>query len=496
MTSVAASPQALRQQTVRGGLAKLGAQAVNAALRIGSLILMARLLTPADFGLVAMVTTAVGVLNLFRDLGLSTASIQRAEVSHEQLSTLFWINVLVGAVLSCMTAAAGPLISLFFKEPRLTSISFWFSISFLINALGIQHAALLQRQMRFTALAAIESLSLFISILVGLVMANAGAGYWSIVGATLAAPVIYSSAVWCITGWLPGRPRHDAGVTSMVKMGGMVTFNGLVIYLAYNFEKILLGRFWGADALGIYGRAYQLINIPTENLNAAVSPVALSTLSRVKGDRARLRSHFLKIYAVLVSLTFPITVTCALFADDIIFVMLGPHWSQAAPIFRLLAPTTLIFGLINPLWPLLVAEGLMGRSVKLSFVIAPLVIAAYAFGLRWGPTGVATAFSVAMSLWLVPHIMWCVHGTAVSFKDVAKCIARPLVAALVAAAVSGGLAFGLLQSPSPILRLSLGLTTMMATYLGLLLYCMGQWTVYSQIIRDLRGRLPSLSPAR
>ena len=134
----------------------------------------------------------------------------------------------------------------------------------------------------------------------------------------------------------------------MLRFGGTITLNGLVVYVAYNLEKVLLGRFWGPDALGIYGRAYQLINIPTDNLNSAIGGVAFSALSRLQNDPVRLKSYFLKGYSLVISLTIPITIFCALFADDIVLVILGPKWTEAAVIFRLLTPTVLIFGMINP----------------------------------------------------------------------------------------------------------------------------------------------------
>ena len=167
----------------------------------------------------------------------------------------------------------------------------------------------------------------------------------------------------------------------MMRFGGTVTLVGLVVYVASNFEKVLLGRFWGVAALGIYGRAYQLINIPTDNFNSAAGEVAFSALSRLQDDRIRLRTYFLKGYSLVLAMTLPITIACALFADDMIVVFLGPKWMAAAPIFRLLAPTALVFAVANPLAWLVCSLGLVTRSLKMSLVIAPLMIAGYVMGL-------------------------------------------------------------------------------------------------------------------
>src|SRR5258708_10378461 len=145
----------------------------------------------------------------------------------------------------------------------------------------------------------------------------------------------------------------------MVRFGGTLTLINVVVYFAYNFEKVLLGRFWGADALGLYGRSYQLINIPTDNLNSAAGEVAFSALSQVRNDPSRLRNYFLKGYSLILALTIPITIAVALFADDLIFVLLGPKWRDSAEIFRLLSPTILVFALINPLAWLLHSLGMV-----------------------------------------------------------------------------------------------------------------------------------------
>ncbi len=476
----------LKENAIRGGFAKLCAQMANAMLQIGSLMILARLLSPSDFGLIAMVMSLVGVLNLFRDFGLSTATVQRTSVTDEQISTLFWINILVALTLTCVALVCAPLVAVFYHEPRLLLITTVLAFGFLINATGIQHSALLQRQMRFAVLALIETLSLLTGVAVGIGMAFLGVEYWALVGMTLTTPAIYSASVWFASGWIPGPPRRRAGIGSMVRTGGIVTANGLVAYAAYNLEKVLLGRFWGADALGIYGRAYQLINIPTENLNSAVGGVVLSVLSRVKEEPDRLRNYFLKGYSLLVAVTLPITAACALFSNDLIFVMLGPQWSEAAPIFRLLAPTILIFGMINPLWPLMLALGLLVRSFKMALVLAPLVMAGYLIGLPWGPKGVALGFSIAMTLWVVPHIAWGVHGTVVSLKDIMTSISRPLLSTIVASIPAAGVAFFLFESASPLLRLIVGILILVFVYVGMLLYVMNQRALYLDVIRGLK----------
>jgi PST family polysaccharide transporter len=478
----------LKERAVRGSLAKLLAQAANYALRIGSLVVMARLLNPKDFGLVGMVTAFTGVLNLFRDFGLSAATVQQVDVSEDQVSTLFWINLTFGTFLALSAAVLAPVAAAFYHEPHLVWITIALGTAFVFNAAGVQHSALLQRQMRFSALATIDVIGWVVSTSLGISMAVAGFQYWALVAASVSLPLVGSVCMWLATGWIPSRPRWGVGLRSMMRFGGGLTLTGLIIYVAYNFEKVLLGRFWGADAVGLYGRAYQLSNIPTDNLNSTVGEVAFSALSRIRNDPHRFRSYFLKGYSLVLALTIPITIAVALFAPELIFLLLGTKWKAAAPIFRLLAPTILVFAVINPIGWLIFSLGMIGRSLKVALVLAPLVICGYVVGLPYGPKGVALAYSTVMVLWVVPHIAWGLHGTVVSLSDIALAASRPLVSGIVAGALTLGVQFLWGQSLSPLPKLILGSAGLLGVYVAMLFYVMGQRSLYSRLFQDIVGR--------
>jgi O-antigen/teichoic acid export membrane protein len=480
----------LKTRAIRGGLAKVFSQGANFALRIGSLMVLARLLDPKDFGLVGMVTAFTGVLGLFRDFGLSAATIQRVEVTEEQVSTLFWINTLVGISLWILLVAASPFVAMFYREPRLLWVTMVLAVGFFLNAIGVQHSAMLQRQMRFTAIALIDVTALVTSVAVGIGMALKGFGYWSLVAMTVTAPFVTTILLWFASGWIPGPPRRKSETHAMMKFGGTITLNGLVVYVAYNLEKVLLGRFWGAQTVGIYGRAYQLISIPTDNLNSAVGEVAFSVLARVQNDASLLRSYFLKGYSMVLGLTVPITVACAIFGQDLISVVLGPKWKEAVPIFRLLAPTILMFAMMNPFSWLLFSMGWVKRSLRIALVIAPLAITAYLIGLPYGPKGVALAYSTAMTLWLVPHILWCIHGTNISFRDIFDVLKRPVISATVAAGVAYAVQFQYGQTLSPLARLIISCGVLFGIYAVMLLYVMGQKAFYIDLVRNLANRQP------
>lgn len=478
--------QSLKRKAIWSGIARLLNQGGTLVLRLGYLAVMARLLSPNDFGLVAMVGVITGIFDIFTSAGLSSATVQKDTISHQQISTLFWINILVGSVLALLCAASASLIVGFYQQPRLFWITLAVAPGFLINAAGVQHSALLQRELRYVALSAIDTLSQGTSVAVGITMAWHGYSYWALVVAALITPAINTVCCWIATGWIPGLPARGVGIRSMLNFGGTITLNGLVVYAGYNAEKVLLGRFWGADVLGLYTRAFQLINIPISSMNVAIGGVLFSALSRVQDDRARVRNFYLKGYSLLMAVTLPTTLFSALFAADIVAIVLGPKWSEAVIVFRLLTPTILVFSIINPTYWLLLAIGMQKRSLHIAFAIAPMVIAAYSIGIFYGPVGVAFSYSAVLSLGAWPLLIWCLHGTPVSLRDLLLAIKGPLLAGA-AATVAAFLAQHQLGAVSPLVRLMCGGGIMAIVYAWTLFVLMGRRDLYLDLLAGVRG---------
>jgi PST family polysaccharide transporter len=478
--------QDLKGKTVRSGLARVCALGAHFLLRMGSLMVLARLLGPKDYGLVGMVTAFTGILGVFRDFGLPSAAVQRTTVTEEQMSTLFWISTSLGALFALVTLAMAPAITAFYQEPQLFAVTSILASGFLVNAAGAQHTALLQRQMRFSALAIISIVSSIVGTGIAIGMAMAGYRYWALVAMSIITSLVATFGVWLSTGWIPARPRRNTGIRSMVHFGGTLTLNVLVAHVAYNAEKVMIGRFWGADAIGIYERGYQLVRIPTENLNSAIGEVGFSALSRLQGDPIRFRSYFLKGFSLVLGVTLPTTIACALFADDLVFCLLGPRWKDAAAIVRLLAPTIVIFAIINPLGWLTYSLGLVARCLKIALVFAPTIIVGCVIGLPFGPKGVAFAYSVVMTLWVFPFILWCVHGTPISFRDILRAVSQPLASGVLAGALAFGVVLICGQYFSPLPRLLLACSVIYVTFFGMLLFAAGQKSLYLDLLREFR----------
>ena len=479
----------LKRKSVVGGVAAVSGQGVRFVVQTATIMALARLLSPEDFGLQGMVVALTAFLGLFRDAGLGSATVQKHEITYEQTSTLFWINVAVGAILAALCAALAPLVVTFYHEPRLYWVVIVSGLAFLFNGLAAQHGALLQRGMHFVTQAKIDVLALAVSSAVGVVMALFGCRYWSLVGMAVTNSLVTMALFWSAVRWIPGPPRRRCGLRSMLHFGGLATCNGFVVFLAWNAEKILLGRFWGADALGLYGRAFQLVTLPVQQLNSAVGNVAFPSLSRIQHDAGRLARSFLKGYSVLISLTVPVTISCALFPDEIVRLVLGAKWMEAAPIFRLLAPVALVFAVANPLSWLVMSTGRAGRALSISVATTPLVIVGIVLGLSHGPKGVALGYSLAMTLLIIPIAAWSKHGTGITWADLWRATKPPFLSGLLAGAAGLLVTLTLEGSLPPMLYLMTGLAVVSAIYAWVLLIVMSQKHVYMDVLYQLLPRL-------
>lgn len=481
-------PSELKQKSVRGGAATILSQCVSMAVQIGTTFVLARLLLPTDYGLQSMVLTLTSFFSLFKDAGLSVATVQRETLTRDQISTLFWLNAVVGTLLAVLVAAAAPLLASFYRDPRL----FWLTIAsasiFFFNGLSVQHRALLDRSMRFGTNAKIDIFCSLGSAVVAVSMAALGCGYWSLICQNISLSLLGTIAVWVLMPWMPGRPRWTPELRSLVGFGGTVTLNSVVVYIAYNAEKVLLGRFWGTAPLGLYGRAYQLATLPIQQMIGAIHTVAFSTLSRMQGELERLQNAYLKSLSLIVSMTIPVVITTALFADEIVRVVLGTRWLEVIPVLRLLSPTALVLALINPFSWLLRATGRVRRSLNIAFLICPVVILGILAGLRYGPSGVATGYSLAMVALFAPVVAWAMHGTGITARIYFNAIKRPLFSGFV-----GGLAGWFIRqqclgifTPLPLLILELSISCLI--YGTVLLFVLGEKTFYLDIARQLLPR--------
>lgn len=365
------------------------------ALTLAYTAVLARLLSPRDFGLVAMAMTVSGFLQVFKEAGLSTATVQREDITDAQVSNLFWINLGVSGLASMAMAVSAPLIAQFFHQPQVAGISVVLAGSFLLDGLAVQHMALLNRQMRFKLISAIEIGSVAAGFLVGLGMALRGWGYWSLVGATLSTAAIRSMATWAVLPWRPKQPTRRSGTGSLVHFGADLTLVGVVYALARGSDSLLIGRFLGSEAVGLYSRATALLTSPLERVISPASSVVVPALSRLQTQPDRYRASFLKIFEGIAIAGGLFAGVFLPLAHPLVVVVLGQKWEAAAPIFAALTIAAFFLPLSTAASWLYTSQG-RGRALLLTASIGAFVmITSFAIGLPFGPTGVALGYSLS-----------------------------------------------------------------------------------------------------
>jgi len=437
-SSIAAQPQLLdafstehlhadlKGRSVRGGVLTLTSQGAQFLMQSISTVVLARLLVPADFGLVAMVTAITGLGQAFADLGLSEATIQHPEISHDQVSTLFWINVAIGLTLTSITAGLAPVLAWFYREPRLKDITFLLSLTFLIGGLRVQHDALLRRQMRFSSLAIRDVASYVLAVPVAITLAWRGAGYWALVALPLTSNLTQMSLSWLMVRWTPGLPRRDAKVRSLISFGGNVAASYFVFNVNRSADSILIGRFWGAGPLGLYSRAYNLLMLPVRQLGAPARSVAVPTFSRLQADPERFARYYLRATNLIMWISAPIFGFLFVAAEPVIVLALGSRWREAAPVFQILAIFALGQLLLESTVWLFVSRGQSKRLLILLLIISPIIVGSYAIGLPFGIKGVALSGSLVL-LAIFPWILkFTFRGTALTLGCLVQAIVYPI----------------------------------------------------------------------
>lgn len=415
-------------------------------LNMGSTAVIARLLSPQDFGLLAMVATVTSFIAQFKDLGLSMATVQKAEVNHQQISTLFWVNVALSTFLTLLTAALAPVVAWVYGEPRLTQITLVFACGFIFSGLTVQHQALLQRQMSFASLAAIDLTSMFLGVTSAIIAALQGAGYWALVLLQLVTTISHMVGVWLMCGWRPGLPVRNAGVRSMLAFGGNITGFNFLNYFVRTFDNVVIGYYSGAQQLGIYAKAYQLLLLPIQQINTPITSVAIPALSNLQADPDRYRDYYRKGILLLVTLGMPLIAFLFVSADKVILAILGKKWVDAILIFRILAPAAFV-GTFNVAtgW-VYTSLGRADRQLRWSVFVSTVTAISFLIGIKWGAIGVAAAVSITICGLRYPGIVYCFKSSPLKVSDLTSVIWRPTLASTLAGvalfAVNRAISFG------------------------------------------------------
>jgi O-antigen/teichoic acid export membrane protein len=400
--------QNLGSRSISGGFVTSVSQGLKFVLSLGATVVLARLLAPQDFGLVAIVAAVIAFLNMFSDVGLTASTVQARTLTPCQSSNLFWINVCLSVLTGCVAAALAPGIGWFYHDPRLVSIGLVLALVLPVSGLAMQHLALLSRQMRFGTLAFIEVTSMLASAVVGCSMALRGWGYWSLVGMQVSAAAGTSALAIGASGWRPALPKRSEGTRPLLRFGLNLTAAGLVYRLARGCDTLLLGKFWGPHDVGLYTRASVLLSRPVEQFLAPISAVLLPALSRLQTQPERYRRAFLRAFDAVGLVSFPASALCLAAAHPVVMVLLGPRWEGVVRLYAGFTAAALYMPLAIAANWLFTSQGRGRELVKANVMLSTVTVLGFLVGLPYGALGMVLGFSLSGLLLRLPILYFLV----------------------------------------------------------------------------------------
>ncbi|VWX32734.1 Colanic acid exporter [Limnobacter sp. 130] len=440
----------------------------RAGLQLMQIVVLARFLTPTDYGLMAMVLVVLSYAGLFSDMGLSTAFVQRQQISHEERSSLYWLSVAVGGALMLIVMAISPLAAMFFKEPQLIPLMLLIATNFLVIAFGQQLRMDAEKSLNFRPVALIEISAAMVGFAVAVFTAWLGWGVYALVVAAMISAWLTMFLSWRMLaqGWRPAWRLRWSEVRWFARFGGGMVLNNVINHVNFTVDLILGGRILGAGLLGLYSVPRNLILQVQGMVNPIFTRVGFPLISSIQYDKERVKQVYLKTMNMTATINAPIYVAIAVFAPEIVLLMLGPKWMEAGPLMRVLALWGLLRSFGNPAGSLLFGLGHVRLATKWNAALLFLVIPVVWFGSQWGAIGMAWAMAVLMAVLFVPGWLFLIRPTCgAGLGEYSEQIALPTLQAGLAGLTAWYFTH---MIGTPLMRLILGLCIGITVYAALL----------------------------
>ena len=408
--SAAAGAPKLSTTAARGALVTFSSQILRMTCQLLGISVLARLLSPSEYGVMALAVAFIGFGEVVRDFGLSSAAVQAESLTKNQRSNLFWMNLTIGSTLAVIAIATAPLVGMFYKSPDLQPVMQVLALTFIINGASAQYNAHLQRDLRFKTLAITGTTGTLISLVVGILAAFNGMGVWALVLQQLTLIAVPLVGMVVATRWIPSAPSRGTNMKPLISYGGNLMGAQLINYLSRNTDSLIIGRTAGSVALGFYDRAFQMLMLPLNQLNAPSTSIALPVLSRLRKDNKQFELYVLRgqtVMATIVSFTFAVL---GAQASDVVRIFLGPGWHETSNLFEILCFAGMFQAVSYATYWIFLARGLTGSNMRFALISRPIVIAIIALGSFWGVYGVAAAYTAGLlfnwlfGLWWIDRV--------------------------------------------------------------------------------------------
>lgn len=428
----------LRRRTLTGIGWTTGSRVLRRAFHFGITAVLAHLLTPTEFGLVAMVTVFTNFVGLFTEAGFRNALVQRPEVTEDHLSSVFWLNLAVGVALAALAVAAGPWVAGFYGEPVLAPLTALIGVNFLIGAFPVVHLARVQRAMDFRALGIVEIVATVLGGGLAIGMALAGFGVWSLAAQLVAYTFVHAGGLWIVGDWRPGLRFVPEAVRDLLSYSANLLGFNVFNYWVRAADDLLVGKVVGSAGLGIYTRAYAAMLLPTGEIAGIVGQVMFPALSRIQDDVERVKAVYLQASRVIGLLTIP--AMCGLFvvAGPFVLSVFGPGWEPVVPVLQVLC----LVGVKQPVgstvgW-LYQSQGRTDLQFRWGLFSGVVTLTAFAVGVVWGVMGVAVAYTIRSYLLWYHSITIPGRLVGLSFGEFLANVAPVFALSLVMAAATWG----------------------------------------------------------
>jgi len=402
-------------------------KAIQIFLQLISLTVLTRLLSPDQYGLMAMATVVTNFTLIMRDLGTAAAIIQRKELDQVIKSTVFWLNIIMGASIALMIVISSPLIANLFNESALVPLLLWMSLSFPIASLGTAQQALLERESHFRKVASIEICASTIALVVALGMAYQGFGVYSLAGQTLANCSISTLLLWRSAHWRPSLIFAKSQLHQLLGFSGNLTAFNLINYFSRNSDAMIIGHYFAAAVLGAYSLAYRLMLFPLQSLTSVVSRSLYPLMSRKQDDPEQIKSMYLKVLTLIASITAPMMAGLAVLRDPFVAITFGAQWSLVPSILLWLAPTGFVQSLISTTGSVFMAHGKTQLLMKLGILSAILQVGAFLIGSQYNVQILALLYLIANIVNALPVMYFTMQTMNGSLLEVAQRLVAPLL---------------------------------------------------------------------
>ena len=458
----------------------VASQGVRQGMQFVTTAVLARLLSPSDYGLISMAMVVIEFQYLVRDLGTAKAVIRQRNLSEELLSSIFWVNVVFGFIAMLVIIAGAPLVATFYGEARLTPILEVLSLTFLISGISILQQAILERDLAFSRLAKLETIAIASSSAVGIGSALLGAGVWSLVSQALAWAVVTMVLLWMSSRWRPRFIFHWSEVKTVSNYSLNLTGVNILSYFSRNADYLLIGRFLGAQELGYYTLAYRLMLYPLQNISWIANRVTFPAYSQLQSDNARFRRAYLKVAANIALITFPLMLGIMALSEPFVLAVFGSKWMPMAILLVILAPVGLYQSISTSADDIYMAKGRTDWQLRWTITSGLLFVLSFMIGLQWGVVGVAAAYAIANLILAYPTFSIPFRLIDLRVRDLGLALWRPLLSSLLMM-----IAVFSLRTVLLLLDIANSLTLVVLITTGIIVYLTASWMLNRAQVREI-----------